>query len=159
ACSALLASFAFTIDHSKTQAFRYGKQAYQTHLAIVNENPDYYDAYVTVGVYEYVVASLPWYLKWMARIAGYHCSKERAFAFLELAGQRSMFVTDDARLVLMVFDVREKRSEQALSHATILHSRFPRNFLLEVNRGQILERMGRKPEAAEVYREVLRKAQ
>ena len=159
ASSAVLGSFAFTIDHNKTQAFRYGKHAYQTHLAIVTEKPDYYDAYVTVGVYEYVVASLPWYLKWMARIAGYHGSKERAFKFLELAAQRSRFVNDDARLLLMVFDVRDRRSEQALSYATLLHSRFPRNFLLELNRGQILERMDRKPEAAEVYRQVLRKAQ
>jgi tetratricopeptide (TPR) repeat protein len=159
ACAALRASFAFTIDHNKTQAFRYGKQAYQTHLAIVAEKPDYYDAYVTIGVYEYVVASLPWYLKWMARIAGYHGSRERAFKYLELAAHHSMFVGDDARLLLMIFDVRDKRSEEALSFATILHSRFPRNFLLELNRGQILERMGRQPEAAEVYREVLRKAQ
>src|SRR5262249_37035924 len=51
-----LAAFAVTIDHDKREAFRQGKKAYQYHLDIVQEQPDYYDAYVTVGLYEYIVA-------------------------------------------------------------------------------------------------------
>ena len=47
-----LAAFALTIDHDKREAFRKGKQAYQHHPRIVEDQPGYYDAYVTIGLYE-----------------------------------------------------------------------------------------------------------
>jgi hypothetical protein len=80
-----LAAFAITIDHNDREAFRQGKQAYQYHLQIVEEQPDYYDAYVTVGLYEYIAANLPWYVKWVAQIAGYRGSEEQSFKYLRLA--------------------------------------------------------------------------
>jgi tetratricopeptide (TPR) repeat protein len=158
ASDALLGSFAFTIDHNRTQAFRHGKSAYRYHLGLIQERADYYDAYMTVGMYEYIVASIPWYLKWIAAVAGYHGSKQRGFEFLELAVAKSTFVNDDSRVLLMLLDVREKRYAQALEHATQLHRSFPRNFLLELNRAQILEAMGKRGEADVVFDDVLRKA-
>ena len=41
AAHGVLAAFAVTIDHDKREAFRQGKQAYQYHLGIVTEQPDY----------------------------------------------------------------------------------------------------------------------
>jgi hypothetical protein len=38
-----LAAFALTVDHDKREAFRQGKQPYQHHLRIVEEQPDYWD--------------------------------------------------------------------------------------------------------------------
>ena len=96
----MLAAFAVTIDHDKREAFRQGKKAYQYHLEIVQEQPDYYDAYVTVGLYEYVVANLPWYMKWVAQIAGYRGTTERAFKYLHLAATKSQFASVNARNIL-----------------------------------------------------------
>jgi hypothetical protein len=58
---------AVTIDHDKREAFRQGKKAYQHHLRIVEGQPGYYDAYVTIGLYEYIVANLPWYVNWIVQ--------------------------------------------------------------------------------------------
>jgi hypothetical protein len=88
-----LAAFAITIDHDKREAFRQGKQAYQYHQQIVQEQPDYYDAYVTVGLYEYVAANLPWYVKWIAQIAGYSGTEERSFKYLHLAVAKPGFAS------------------------------------------------------------------
>jgi len=38
-----LAAFAVTIDHDKREAFKQGRQAYQQHLQIVQEQPDYFE--------------------------------------------------------------------------------------------------------------------
>src|SRR5262249_10997514 len=38
------AAFALTIDHDKRETFRQGKRAYQTHLQILEEQPDYSDS-------------------------------------------------------------------------------------------------------------------
>lgn len=155
----VLGGFAVTIDRSFRQAFAHGKKAYAYHNSLVEDDPHYYDAYISVGVYEYVVDSVPWYLKWLAVIIGYRGSKERGFEYLELAAQKARFTVDDARTMQMVLFVREGRYAEALQKARTLHQKYPKNFLFHLNQAQILERMGKAAEATSVYREVLHKAQ
>jgi len=159
AAHGVLAAFALTIDHDKREAFRQGKQAYQYHLGIVSEQPDYYDAYVTLGLYEYIVANLPWYMKWIATIAGYKGTEERAFSYLRQAATKSQFVSVNARSVLVVLCLREKLYDEALANAQYLHERYPRNFLLHLNVAQILTEMNRPDQAADVYMKIIGKAE
>ena len=152
------ASFAFTIDRNRGKAFDLGKKAYRLHADIIKEAPDFYDAYMTVGLYEYMVGNLPWYIRWIATIIGYRGSEERGFQYLEKAARHAVFVSDDTRVLLMVLWVREERFEDALENARTLHSKYPRSYLLHLNRAQILEKWGRTSEALEEYREVARRA-
>src|SRR5262245_350146 len=159
AAHGVLAAFAITIDHDKREAFRQGKKAYQYHVEIVEEQPDYYDAYVTVGLYEYVVANLPWYMKWVAQIAGYRGTTDRAFKYLHLAVAKAQFVSVNARNILVVLCVREKLYDQALENAQFLQRRYPRNFLLHLNVARILTEMNRPEQAVEVYTKILAQAE
>jgi tetratricopeptide (TPR) repeat protein len=151
----VLSAFALTIDHDKREAFRQGKKAYQYHLGIVQEQPDYYDAYVTLGLYEYIVANLPWQIKWIAQIAGYRGTEERAFRYLRTAATKSEFVSVNARSTLVVLCVREKRYDEALQNAQYLHRRYPHNFLLHLNVARILTEMNRPDQAADVYMQIV----
>jgi len=154
-----LAAFALTIDHDKREAFRQGRKAYRHHLEIVEEQPDYYDAYVTLGLYEYIVANLPWYMKWIAQIAGYKGTEERAFNYLRLAATKSQFISVNAHNVLVVLCLREKFYDEALENAQFLHRRYPRNFLLHLNVAQILAEMNRRDAAADEYTRVIAQAE
>src|SRR5262245_56969971 len=147
AAHGVLAAFAVTIDRDKREAFRQGKKAYQYHLGIVMEQPDYYDAYVTLGLYEYIVANLPWYMKWIAQIAGYKGTEERGLKYLRLAATKSQFVSVNARGILVVLCLREKLYDEALANAQFLHRRYPRNFQLHLNVAQILAEMNRPDQA------------
>jgi tetratricopeptide (TPR) repeat protein len=148
-------AFAITIDHSYSDAFGQGKKAYKSHHDLVEERPDYYDAYMSVGLYEYIVGNLPWYIKWIAMIVGYRGSEERGFDYLKWAAEKGLYAADDARTLQMVLFVRENRLTEALENARFLHRRYPRNFLLHLNQAQILEKMARPVEAARVYAEIL----
>jgi tetratricopeptide (TPR) repeat protein len=154
-----LAAFALTVDHDKRETFRQGRQAYQYHLGIVMEQPDYYDAYVTLGLYEYVVANLPWYVKWIAQIAGYKGTQQRSFKYLRSAAARSQFVSVNARNLLVVLCLREKLYDEALQNAQSLHSQYPRNFLLHLNVAQILTEMNRPDQAVDVYMKIIEQAE
>jgi tetratricopeptide (TPR) repeat protein len=159
AAHAALGAFALTIDQDKLEAFRQGKKAYQHHLEIVEEQPGYYDAYLTIGLYEYIVANLPWYMKWIAQIAGYKGTEERAFKYLRLSATKSQFVSENARTVLLVLCVREKLYDEALENAQFLHRRYPRNFLLHLNVARIFTEMNRPDHAAEVYTKIIAQAE
>ena len=155
AVAGIRAAFAITVERDVGDAIKYGKRAYQTHLELVEEDPTFYDAYMTVGLYEYIVDNLPWYIKWLAILAGYQGSKERGFEYLRLAGEQGVYVADDTKVIQMVLFVREKRYRDALRIARELHQRYPGNWLLHVNQAQILERMRETEQAARVYRQVL----
>ena len=68
--------------------------------------------YVTVGLYEYVVANLPWYMKWVAQIAGYRGTTERAFKHLHLAATKSQFASVNARNILVVLCARSSMTKR-----------------------------------------------
>jgi tetratricopeptide (TPR) repeat protein len=159
AAHGVLAAFAITIDHDKREAFRQGKKAYQYHLGIVMEQPDYYDAYVTLGLYEYIVANLPWYMKWIAQIAGYKGTEERGFNYLRLAVTKSQFVSVNARAILVVLCLREKMYDEALENAHFLHRQYPRNFQLHLNVARVFTEMNRPDQAADVYMKVIAQAE
>lgn len=159
ACQGALGAFSFTIDRSYLKALRHGKKAYQHQRALVDEDPEFWDSYLTVGTYEYVFGNIPWYLKWIATLAGYRGSEERGFEYLVLAAEKAMFVDNDARVLIMGFYVREKYYEYALQVALQLHKQYPENFLLHLNQAQILERMRERQRAVETYLEVVRFAE
>ena len=159
ALHSVLGSFAITIDRSRTRAFKHGKKAYRYHIDLIEEDPGYYDAYMTAGVYEYVVGSLPWYLKFLAALVGYRGSKKRGFEYLSLAVDKGQFVSDNARTVQLVLLIREKRYEDALLSLHYLKSKSPKNFVAYLNEARLLESLGRPREAALLYQEVVRRAE
>ena len=152
-------AFAFTIDQSYLTALRHGKAAYQYQHALIEEDPEFWDSYLTAGTYEYTLGNIPWYLKWITSIAGYHGSEARGFEYLVTTAEKAMFVGNEARVMLMVLYVREGHYDYALQVAKDLHRRYPENFLLHLNQGQILERMGEREQAIETYLDVVRLAE
>lgn len=152
-------AFAFTIDQSYIKALRHGKAAYAYQHALVQQDPEFWDSYLTVGTYEYTLGNIPWYLKWITTIAGYRGSEERGFQYLVTTAEKAKFVGNEARVMLMVLYVREEAYDYALQVAKSLHRRFPENFLLHLNRAQILERMGEKEQAIQTYLDVVRLAE
>jgi len=147
----LLAAFSYTVDGKTLEAFGHAKKAYQYHRELVDFNPTYSDAYVSLGVYEYIVDNLRWYLKWPAKMIGYRGSEERGIEYLETARRGESSVSNEASAMLMVIYFREKKYQHSLAIVRGLRQHFPKNFLFHVNHAQILERMGSKTLAIENY--------
>jgi tetratricopeptide (TPR) repeat protein len=154
----MLAAFAITVDHSRGRALDYGKKSYKLHSQLVSTDRHYYDSYMTLGVYEYIVGNLPWYIKWLAWIAGYHGSEKRGSEYLRLAAERGLFVGDEARVMLIVLYVREKRYATALAEQEHLQAKYTRSFIFPLTRAQILEKMGAVDLAVAEYQSVLSKS-
>ncbi len=155
----VLSAFSITIDRSLRNAFAYGNKAYAYNRRVLKIDAAYYDAYMTVGLYQYIVGSIPWYLKWLASIAGYFGTKEEGFHDLDLVVARGAYAKTDAQIIRMALLVYEGRPGEALPEAEELHRRFPRNFIFQINIAQILERMGRKSQAVTEYLAVVRQAE
>src|SRR5262249_47857704 len=112
-------------------------------------------SYLTLGMYEYIAGNLPWYVKWLARVAGYGGSVQRGLEYLQLTAEHGQFAAGDARVMLMVLNARDAHYSTALEIEEVLQSKSTRSFVLPVTRAQILERMGSRAAAAGVYQEII----
>lgn len=150
----LRASFAITIDHSVREAFGSGRKAYASARDLIEEDPAYYDAYMSAGVYEYVVGSIPWYWRWMAFVVGLRGDKRLGLNAVRLAAEKGEFVRNEAELILMVLEVFERRYDSALNIARDLRRRFPRSYLFALNVAQVLQLGKKREDATRAFLEV-----
>jgi tetratricopeptide (TPR) repeat protein len=132
ATSGLKASFEEAVERRHFAALRDGSDAVDRHREVLKLDPTYVDAKITIGLYEYVVGSLPLPIKLIAGITGFRGSKKRGLAMLEEVAKNGQWSQDDAKSLLILLYTREERFADALALARELSSKYPRNYLLRL---------------------------
>jgi tetratricopeptide (TPR) repeat protein len=154
ATEGLKASFEEAVERRHFAALRDGNDAVDHHREVLKLDPEFVDASITIGLYEYVVGSLPLPIKVIGGITGFRGSKKRGLAMLERAAKEGDWSRDDARTLLIVLYNREKRFTDALAHARELTAKYPRNYLFRLEAASALvaqaevERRAKNTEAA-----------
>lgn len=134
----LKASFEEAVERRHFAALRDGNDAVDHHREVLKLDPKYIDAQITIGLYEYVVGSLPLGIKIIAGATGYRGSKKRGLAMLEQVAKEGRWAQDDAKSVLILLYTREKRYEDVLKLTRELSAKYPRNYLLRLETADAL---------------------
>ena len=134
----LKAAFEEGVERRHFAALRDGNDAVNHHRAVLKLNPEYIDAQITIGLYEYVVGSLPLGVKILANATGFRGSKKRGLKLLEQVAQEGTWAKDDAKSVLIVLYTREKRFADKVKLARELSAKYPRNYLLRLETADAL---------------------
>ena len=93
------------------------------HREVLKLDPNYIDAGMTIGLYEYVVGSLPLPIKVVAGITGFRGSKKSGLEMLERVAKEGTWATGRCQAsLLMVLYNREKRYADVLRHARELRA-------------------------------------
>lgn len=152
-----LASFEASLKRSWWAAFRLGSRTYRYHRDLLRADPNFHDARLATGVYQYVAGSLAWNVKWVAVLMGYRGSKERGKQDLRLAVDKAPLVADDARVILTLIHTREHNYSKAFDYLTELLRRYPQNYLVHLDMGGMALLMKRPEAAIEIYQDILRR--
>ncbi|HYV81861.1 MAG TPA: hypothetical protein VE931_00020 [Pyrinomonadaceae bacterium] len=134
----LKASFEEAVERRHFAALRDGNDAVDHHREVLKLDPKYIDAQITIGLYEYVVGSLPLPVKILAGATGFRGSKKRGLAMLEQVAKEGRWSQDDAKSVLIILYTREKRFADVITLARELSAKYPRNYLLRVETADAL---------------------
>jgi tetratricopeptide (TPR) repeat protein len=134
----LKASFEEAVERRHFAALRDGNDAVDHHREVLKLDPKYVDAQITIGLYEYVVGSLPLPVKILAGATGFRGSKKRGLALLEQVAKEGRWSQDDAKTVLILLYTREKRFEDVLKLTRELSVKYPRNYLLRLETADAL---------------------
>jgi tetratricopeptide (TPR) repeat protein len=134
----LKASFEEAVERRHFAALRDGNDAVNHHREVLKLDPKYIDAQITIGLYEYVVGSLPLGIKLLANVGGFRGSKKKGLAMLEQVAREGRWSQDDAKTVLVLLYRREKRFADVLKLTRELSAKYPRNYLLRLETADAL---------------------
>lgn len=139
--------------------FKLAGKAKDDDKKVLEVDPDYVDAKMVVGVYEYVVGALPLPFKILIGFAGITGSKGTGMAMLEDAGRRSPAVSVESRTVIALFLRRESKYKKAIEVVRELKREYPRNYLFWLEEANLRKDDGQGMAAVEAYREILAQAE
>ena len=97
--------------------------------SLLARDPTCYDAYLAIGVENYVLGLKPAPLRWALRMYGAETDKDQGIQKLRLTAEKGHYLQPFARLLLAVAALRDKNSEQARKLLAELVREFPNNTL------------------------------
>ncbi len=143
----LQANYLFLVEKSWIDALREASAARKAQEQVLEIDPGFVDAHLILGVYQYVVGCLPFYLRAAGFVGGFHGDKEGGMRQLQLVASKSVLNRYDAQVLLAVLYRREHRPRLAIPLLQELARQFQRNYLFRFEQVQMYSDLGDKKSA------------
>lgn len=143
------------VERGFSSGFRLAMKAKDDENKVLQLDPDYVDAKLVVGVYEYVVGALPWPFKLLIGFAGVTGSKTRGMEMLHDAGARGVIASVESRTVIALFLRREGKYKEAIQVIRGLEAQYPHDYLFRLEEANLRKDDGEGMAAVEAYRSIL----
>ncbi len=151
----LRCAYVAMVERAFGAGFRLASKARDDEARVLQIDPNYVDAKLVVGVYEYTVGALPWPFKLLIGFAGVTGSKSRGLEMLQDDGRRGVITSLEARTVTALFLRRESRYKQAIQVVRSLEDQYPHDYLFRLEEANLRKDNGEGMVAVEAYRAVL----
>lgn len=152
----LRANYLFLGEKAWLAALHEATAARKANQQVLRIDPNFVDAHLILGLDQYVVACLPFYLRAIGSIGGFHGDKQAGIHQLELVTKSGIMNRYDAEVLLAVIYRREHCPQQAIPLLEDLAERFPRNYLFRFEQVQMYSDAGNKQAALEVLAKIER---
>ncbi|MBC8028973.1 MAG: hypothetical protein H7Z16_02590 [Pyrinomonadaceae bacterium] len=134
----LRAVFAAGVERRFRAALSHSSRAVDRHREVLRLDPSFHDAELSIGMHDFIVGSLPLPIKMLVSIGGVRGSKKRGVETLERVAREGRWARDSARLLLIDIYKREKRWTEAFAAARDLATKYPRNYLFQLQAADAL---------------------
>ena len=143
-------------EHAWFAALRNAIGARHDHERVLELDPKYIDAKMSIGVDLYVIGSLSWPVRVAGSVAGLSGNKQKGMEYLrDVAAHGSPEVAWDAKIALALFLRREQKYDEALQIVGGMYQAFPRNFLVATEYAHLLNAAGHGPQAIAAYQKIV----
>jgi hypothetical protein len=129
--SGLEADHLSMIEKRNLEALHYTKNGGMLAEKLLAVAPDCYDAYLAVGVENYLLGLRPAPERWLFRLYGAEADKDRGVRTLELTAEKGHYLLPFAQLLLAVAALRDKDPHRAKELLQNLAHEFPNNPLYQ----------------------------
>lgn len=133
----LRGDYAAMIEKRNFAALAYVKSSRATAEDLLKIYPDCYDAYLAVGVENYLLSLESAPLRLILRISGAQTNKAEGLRKLSLTADKGYYLAPYARLLLAVAAMRDKNDAKASELLAGLSNEFPDNDLIKKELGRV----------------------
>jgi hypothetical protein len=121
--------YAALIEKRDLKGLSYVKQGRELAEKLLAIDPTCYDAYIAVGVENYLLSLKPAPVRWFLHLTGAQTDKDIGLEKLRITAVKGHYLLPYARLLLAVAALRDHQTEQARSLLEGLAREFPHNRL------------------------------
>lgn len=151
----LEAVYVAMVERSFGSGLKLALGAKNDHQRVLQLDPNYVDAKMVVGIYEYVVGALPFAFKLLVGFAGIHGSKTTGMALLNDAAAYGVITSVESRTAMSLFLRREAKYQRALTINRTLVAQYPRDFLFRLEEANLSKDAGEGMKAVDLYKQVV----
>lgn len=123
----LHADYASLIERRDLKGFEYTKAGSVYAHQLLQIDPHDYDAYLAVGMENYILGLKPAPVRWLLNMAGGETNKDLGEKDLELTAAQGHYLAPLAKLLLSVAAIRDKDKTKARQLLSSLAQEFPNN--------------------------------
>ena len=102
----------------------------------------FYDAYLAAGISEYLVGSLPFFIRWFVHFENVNGSKANGVQNLQLVARDGHYLKPFAKILLGIIALREKRPREAQKLLVELSHDYPANPLFHTELAKLNAKLG-----------------
>ena len=117
------------VEKRDLASLAYTKRAGLAAEKLLAADPDCYDAYLAIGVENYILGLKPAPVRWLLQLYGAETDKQMGIRKLQLTATNGHYLQPLARLLLAVAALRDKNRERAKDLLRNLAQEFPNNRL------------------------------
>ena len=125
----LRADYEGLIERRYFDALKVIKDSRATAEKLLMIQPNYYDAYLALGVENYLFSLKPAPVRWMLQVGGAQTDREKGVEDLRLTAEKGQYLSPYARLLLAVAALRSKDLPRARELLAALAREYPHNRL------------------------------
>ncbi len=119
------------IEKKQLRSLSAARESHNWALKLLKLDSTFYDAYLTTGLSEYLLGSVPFFVRWVLRFEDTKGSKNVAVENLQKVAANGRYFRPFAKVLLAIIHLREKRPLQAEMQLVELHHEFPENPLFK----------------------------
>lgn len=133
----LRADYAALVEKENLAALGYTRQGRPFADKLLSVRPDAYDAYLGLGVENYLLSLKPAFVRVILRISGSRIDRQKGLEQLRLTSEHGHYFEPFAKLLLAVAALRDNDHKRAREILSGLHDRFPNNELYARELGRL----------------------
>jgi hypothetical protein len=125
------------VEQKKREGLDFLKSSRSTAEELIRIDPAYYDAYLAIGLENYVLGLRSAPTRWFLRLTGSQTNKAKGIANLQITAQKGRYLAPYARLLLVIAALRESDEQTAKKLLENLAHEFPQNRLYQIELGRL----------------------
>lgn len=138
------------VDKKHAGSLKHARASQSYAVRLLRADPEFYDVYCTTGFSEYLLGSLPFFMRWFIKFDDTEGSKEEGLRKLQIAATKGDLFKPFAKLLLAIFYLRQKEPELSERYLAQYEALYPENPLVRKERKKLMEMIASNQAAKEM---------